>query len=58
MNECHKTLFGTVTVLSADNPASCAVGGFKESTAAYRMCRQCMATHDEASTKVKRGVLM
>lgn len=45
-------MFGTLTVVSADNPASSALGGFKESTAALRHCRQCMATSEEASTKV------
>ncbi len=49
----HRQLFyGSISTISADNPASCALGGFKESTAAFRMCRQCMATHDEASEKV------
>ena len=43
------TIFGTI---SADNPASCSLGGFKESTSAYRMCRQGMATHTDATEKV------
>ena len=46
------TLYGTIATISADNPASCALGGFKETTAATRMCRQCMATHTDASEKV------
>lgn len=45
-------LYGTITTISADNPASCALGGFKESTSAYRLCRQCMATREDAAKKV------
>ena len=41
-------MFGTLTV---DNPASSALGEFKESTSALRHCCQCMATAEEASTK-------
>ena len=48
----HEIHFGSLTTVSADNPASCALGGFKESTAAYRMCRQCLSTHEEFSKKV------
>ena len=48
--------FGSLTTVSADNPASCALGGFKESTAAYRMCRQCLSTHDEFSEKVMQSL--
>ena len=50
-NQPH-TLHGTIATISADNPASCALGGFKESTSANRMCRQCMATQTDASEKV------
>ena len=46
-----RTMFGTAATISADNPASCALGGFKESTSAYRMCK-CMATHTDAAEKV------
>ena len=38
---------GTLALVSADNPASCALGGFKESSSAYRHCRQCMGTKEE-----------
>ena len=34
----HEVHFGSLTIVSADNPASCALGGFKETTAAHRMC--------------------
>lgn len=37
---------GTLAVVSGDNIGSCALGGFKESCSAYRMCRHCMATQD------------
>ena len=36
------TTYGTLIAVSADNPASCSVGGFKEGGSAYRFCRQCM----------------
>ena len=49
----HEVHFGSLTIVSADNPASCALGGFKETTAAHRMCRQCLSTHEEFSEKVK-----
>lgn len=46
---CH--FRGTVTVVSADNPASAALGGFKQSSSAFRFCRHCMGTED-VQTKV------
>lgn len=45
----HELHYGSLTTVSADNPASCALGGFKESTSAYR---QCMSTRDEFAEKV------
>lgn len=47
-----KTYYGTIAVVSANNPASNALGGFKESVAAYRYCRQCMASAQEAKIEV------
>ena len=44
---------GRHEVVSADNPASCTLGGFKETTTAHMMCRQCLSTHEEFSEKVK-----
>lgn len=44
--------YGTVAAVSADNPASNALGGFKESTAAVHYCRQCMADCSEALSEV------
>ena len=37
--------------MSADNPASCALGGFKESTSAHRPCRQCLGTKAEIKSE-------
>ena len=48
----EKLYLGVLCAVSADNLASLALGGFKESCAAYRMCRQCMVTRDSAKTKV------
>lgn len=46
------TIFGTVATICADNPGSCALGGFKESGSAYRLCRQCLVTSDEIKAMV------
>ncbi|XP_065891557.1 uncharacterized protein [Dysidea avara] len=40
-------IFGTIAAVSADNPASSALGGFKEGSQAYRFCRQCYITLGE-----------
>ena len=45
-------LYGTVAVISADNPSSNSLGGFKESTAAYRYCRLCMGNCEEVRHEV------
>ncbi len=45
-------IYGTLSVVSADNLGSLALGGFKESCMAYRCCRHCMATQETARTKV------
>jgi hypothetical protein len=41
-------LKGTVALLSADNPASCACGGFKDGGTAHRFCRQCLVTDKQS----------
>ena len=46
------TFHGSLAIVSADNPASNAMGGFTESTSAYRHCRQCMGTKEEMKTQV------
>ena len=47
-----KQVFGTIALVSADNPASSALGGFKESGSALHCCRHCMGTSDEITVKV------
>ncbi|XP_074109082.1 uncharacterized protein LOC141533888 [Cotesia typhae] len=42
-----KNLKGPVIFCAGDTPASAMLGGFKESVAAYRLCRTCMITKDE-----------
>ena len=43
---------GTITVVSADNPASAYLGGFKQSASAFRFCRHCMGIKEETEHKV------
>ncbi len=43
---------GTVSVISADNPASACLGGFKQSASAFRYCRHCMGTDQDIQSKV------
>ena len=43
-------MYGTITIVSADNLASNALGGFKEGSTAHRGCRQCLATRSEMKT--------
>ena len=47
-----KLYHGTLGIVSADNLGSLALGGFKESCSASRMCRQCLATKETARTQV------
>ena len=51
-SEGSATFFGTLVSLCGDNPGSCAVAGFKESSSAFRLCRQCLCTKDEIQYKV------
>ena len=44
--------YGAIAVVSADNPASNSLGGFKESVAAYRDCRQCKTNDSNAQVEV------
>ena len=37
---------GTVSVVSADNPASAALGGFKQNASAFRFCLHCFGCED------------
>ena len=43
---------GTVTVVSADNPASALLGGYKQSASAFRFCRHCLGTEQDIQSKV------
>ena len=49
---------GTITFVSADNPASASLGGFKESAAAFRYCRHCMGTESQMQSKVFRRIII
>ncbi len=42
---------GTLANVSADNPAACLLGGFKQLHSAFRKCRSCMAVSDDMRTK-------
>ena len=44
--------FGAIASVCGDNPGSAAVAGFKESSSAFRCCRQCLATKEQMMTKV------
>jgi len=45
-------VYGTIAIVSADNLGSLALGGFKESCSASRMCRHCMTTKPECQRMV------
>ena len=45
-------LYRTIATVSGDNPGSSGIAGFKESSAAYILCRQCLATKTEIQLKV------
>jgi len=40
-------VFGTIAAVSVDNPASSALGGFKEGSQAYRFFHHCYITLNE-----------
>ena len=42
-----RELYGTLAVISANNPASTCLGGFKECSSANYLCRQCHTSNDE-----------
>ena len=52
MSGTLQTVYGTIAAVSADNPASNALGGFKEGFTAFRHCRQCMGTSAECKHEV------
>ena len=47
-----KKVRDTITAISVDNPAFCALGGFKEGSTAVHGCRQCMVTPEDMQTRV------
>ena len=57
MNKDPTVVYGTLVVVSADNLGSLALGGFKESCSAIKMCRHCMASKEDSQTKVKDNLL-
>ena len=48
-----RAIKGTLAAMSADNLASCALGGFKEGSTAEHGCRQCMTTPDDKIIAMK-----
>ena len=44
--------YGTIALISADNPASSAVGRFKESSSAYRPWRHCLGSLNQIKNEV------
>ena len=53
VNGVPKVYRGSLALISADNLASNALGGFKGSGSAFRHCRQCLGTKDEIKIQVK-----
>lgn len=47
---------GTISVISADNPASAALGGFKQSASAFRFCLHCLGNEADIQSKVQLHV--
>ena len=43
---------GTVTLVSADNPASALLEGFKQSASAFHFCCHCFGSEGDIQTKV------
>ena len=43
-------MFGRLVSVSADNPASNLIGGFKNLSSAFRKCRHCLATTEDIQT--------
>lgn len=58
LHKVPKTIYGTIVAVSADNPASSSLGGFKEGSTAYRFCRHCLTTREEIKSKVKKNVMI
>ncbi len=54
IQENSKIVYGILSIVSADNLGSLAVGGFKESRSSLKMCRHCMATKAESQKQVRK----
>ena len=54
LKEGPTVVYGTIAAVSADNPASSALGGFKEGSQAYRFCHQCYITLDKIALVVRK----
>ena len=52
----RKQLRGTLTIVSADNPAAQLVGGYKQLHSATRKCRDCLAVSDDMQTKAMLAI--
>ena len=52
-----KHLNGTLVNVSANNPAACLMGGFKQLHSAFRKCRHCMAEDKTMQTLFKENQL-
>ena len=53
----QRVMYGTITVVSADNLGGCSLGGFKEGSTAYRGCRHCLATPGKNAPRMSVPVL-
>ena len=52
VNGKNITFKGSLTIVSADNPASALLGGFKQSASAFKYCRHCNGTSSDVQSKV------
>lgn len=52
LNDGSYLFHWTVTIVSGDNPASAALGSFKQSASAFRYCRHCFGTDNDIQSKV------
>ena len=52
MNGTPKNMYGTIATASADNPASNALGSFKEGFTVFHYCWQCMGASEECKNEV------
>ena len=49
----NKKFRDTVSLVSVDNPASQAIGGFKENPTAFKKCRICRGTNSDIQANVR-----